>query len=133
MRDPAGQVQLRTETRIVTTQPIRIAVIPEGGSLVRGLLNTIHVLTSTPEGRPVAARLNVTGVDHEIRTNALAAGAFELIPRPQNNTVSLTVQASDDRGQTSRHRSSSTVAASPVITWSARTEPFTEAVIRCTW
>ncbi len=102
VRDPAGQVQSRTETRIVTNQLIRIAVVPEGGSLVRGLPNTIHLLTSTPEGRPATVRLNVSGLDHEIRTNALGAAAFELTPQLQNDTVNLTVQASDNEGRTSR-------------------------------
>ena len=104
VRDPAGQTQSRTETRIVTNQPIRIEVIPEGGTLVEGLPNTIHLLTSTPDGRPVAARLNVTGVDHELRTSALGAASFEFTPQPPDDTVSWTVQASDDQGRTSRRQ-----------------------------
>src|SRR5262249_18998730 len=36
VRDPAGQAQSRTVARVVTTNPIRIEVIPEAGTLVAG-------------------------------------------------------------------------------------------------
>jgi uncharacterized protein YfaS (alpha-2-macroglobulin family) len=104
VRDPAGQTQSRTESRLVTGQPIRIEVIPEGGTLARGLPNTVHVLTSTPDGRPVAARVSVTGIDHELRTNSLGAAAFELVPQSSDVMVSLTVQATDNEGRASRRQ-----------------------------
>ena len=67
VRDPAGQTQQRTETRVVAAHPIRIEVIPEAGSLVKGLPNTIHILTTTLDGRPVRTRLTVSGLDHELQ------------------------------------------------------------------
>ena len=36
VQDAAGQTYARTESRIVTEKPIRIEVIPEAGTLVRG-------------------------------------------------------------------------------------------------
>ena len=65
--DPAGQTQGRTETRVVAAHPIRIEVIPEAGSLVKGLPNTIHILTTTLDGRPVRTRLTVSGLDRELQ------------------------------------------------------------------
>ena len=55
VRDSAGQKQSATVSRIVTEQPIRIEVIPESGTLVRGLPNTIYFLTTYADGRPVPA------------------------------------------------------------------------------
>ncbi len=102
VRDPAGQTQGRTENRIVAAHPIRIEVIPEGGTLVKDLPNTVHLLTTTLDGRPARTRLTVAGFDRELRTNELGVASFELTPSA--GTVSWTIQARDDQGRTgSRH------------------------------
>jgi len=104
VRDPAGQTQARTETRVVAAQPIRIEVIPEAGTLVKNVPNTIYVLTGTPDGQPAPTRLTITGLDPEqpartvMHTSPLGLASFELTPRTE--TVSWAVQAQDDRGRT---------------------------------
>ena len=42
-------------------QPIRIEVIPEAGTLVPGLPNTVYFLTTYADGRPAATRIAVCG------------------------------------------------------------------------
>ena len=68
--------------RVVTSQPIRIEVIPEGGTLVQGLPNTIHLLTS--HARRPARRgrgSTVSGLDHELRTERRWAQPRSSSPR----------------------------------------------------
>jgi hypothetical protein len=102
VKDLAGQTQGRTEARVVASHPIRIELIPEAGTLVPNLPNTIHVLTTTLDGRPVPARLAVSGLDYELRTGTLGVASFEVTP--QSNTMSWTIQATDDQGRTGRRQ-----------------------------
>ncbi|MEE9602211.1 MAG: MG2 domain-containing protein, partial [Thermoguttaceae bacterium] len=44
VRDSAGQEQSTSVKRIVTAEPIHVEVIPEGGTLVRGLANNVYIL-----------------------------------------------------------------------------------------
>ena len=55
--DPAGQKQTRTASCLVTTQPLRIEVIPEAGTPVADVPNTIYVYVSTADGRGGACNL----------------------------------------------------------------------------
>ena len=98
VKDLAGQTQERTEGRIVAMHPIRIEVIPEAGALVGNLPNTIHILTTTLDGRPVQARLDVSGLNHELRTSALGVASFEFIPG--NSAKKWIIRAKDDQGRT---------------------------------
>ena len=117
VRDPAGQTQERTETRLVAAQPIRIEVIPEAGTLVKDLPNTIYLLTSTPDGQPVRTRLTVSGLDSGppaaalLQTKELGLASFEVTPRA--DTVSWTIEAQDDHGRTSRRQMSLTCGQIP--------------------
>jgi hypothetical protein len=98
VRDPGGQTQGRTESRVVAAEPIRIEVVPEAGSLVHDLPNTIHVLTTTLDGRPASTRLTISGVDREFRTGELGVASFEYTPR--GDPVEWTIRATDDQGRT---------------------------------
>jgi hypothetical protein len=102
VKDPAGQTQERTETRVVAMHPIRIEVIPEAGALVQNLPNTIHILTTTLDGRPVQTRLSVSGLDRELRTSALGVASFEFSPWAYR--TSWTIQATDDQGRIGRRQ-----------------------------
>jgi hypothetical protein len=101
VRDPAGQTQSRTITRVVTANPIRIEVIPEAGTLVAGRPNTIHVLTTLPDGRPAQARVRIAGFDHELPTNELGVADFAFTPRGDGGEE-WTVEATDAAGHTGR-------------------------------
>lgn len=97
--DPAGQKQSRTVSRLVTTQPLRIEVIPEAGAPVPDVPNTIYVYVSTADGRPAKARLNITGLNRELTTNELGVASFEITPSA--NDLLLNIQARDDQGRNS--------------------------------
>jgi hypothetical protein len=100
VRDPAGQKQSTTVSRIVTPQPIRIEVIPESGTLVPGLANTIYFLTTYADGRPAPARIAVSGFPEEIRTNEMGAASVECTP--QTDSVHWVVRATDQAGRSGR-------------------------------
>ena len=100
VRDPAGQEQSKRITRVVTAQPIRVEVIPESGTLVRGVANTVYLLTSYPDGRPARTRIAVTGIDRELTTSDLGVASVELTPRADR--MGWTVRASDDAGKIGR-------------------------------
>ncbi len=98
--DTAGQTQSTGTSRVVTAQPIRLEVIPESGTLVQDMTNTVYVYANYADGRPAKVRLVVHGIDHEIETNALGVAAFELTPEEPN--VGLTIKATDATGRIGR-------------------------------
>ena len=98
VRDPAGQTQARTESRMMSTQPFRIEVVPEAGTLVLGLPNTIHLLTTTLDGRPVRARIEVSGIEQPVQSSELGVASFAFTPRA--DVVNWTIRATDDQGRT---------------------------------
>jgi uncharacterized protein YfaS (alpha-2-macroglobulin family) len=103
--DTAGQKQSVASSRVVTTQPLHIDILPESGKLVEGLLNQVYVMVTTPDGQPAAqARLAITGVDHELKTNGLGIASFMLmLPTGQVN-LPITVQATAANGDTARQQ-----------------------------
>jgi hypothetical protein len=82
--DGAGQKQSSEVERIVTERPVRIEVIAEGGTLVRGVKNKVYLLTTTADGRPVSTRLRLTGgVQWDVQTNDLGLATFTIDPREE--------------------------------------------------
>jgi hypothetical protein len=100
--DTAGQTQTKVVSRVVTAQPLRVEVIPEAGTLVEGVANTIFLFAGYPDGRPARVRLAVSGVERELVTNALGVASFELTP--EADRVELTVRAVDEQGRVGRRQ-----------------------------
>ncbi len=98
--DTAGQTHSTGVSRIVTAEPIQLEIIPEAGTLVKGLPNTIYVYASYADGRPAKVRLVVHGINDEVETSDLGVASFELTPK--DNNVGLTVKATDAAGQIGR-------------------------------
>lgn len=97
VQDSAGQSQERRVTRIVTTRPLRLMLLPESGVLVQGVPNRIYVYATYAQGRPAAGvRLRVQEPRVEAVTNDLGVAVFELTP--QAETVHLAVTAVDRNG-----------------------------------
>ena len=98
--DSAGQKESKGITRIVTEQPIRIEVLPESGSLVRGVANTVYIFTSYPDGRPAQTRIAISDIERELKTNQLGVTFFEATPDAEK--LSWTLHATDDEGEIGR-------------------------------
>jgi hypothetical protein len=96
LRDTAGQQQSKSVSSIVTSNPLRIEIIPEGGSLVRDVPNMIYLYASYADGRPARAQLNVSGLPEDLATNDLGVASFQITP--QSEQVSLTIRGTDAQG-----------------------------------
>jgi uncharacterized protein YfaS (alpha-2-macroglobulin family) len=101
--DSAGQTESHTISRVVTTSPLRIEVIPESGRLVPGISNVVYLMTSYADGRPAGTRLIVSGIDHEIVTSEAGIATVEFKPESAKNLeVSWIVRATDRQGLSGR-------------------------------
>lgn len=108
VRDTAGQEEKKTVSRLVTSKPLRVTVIPESGSLVPGVANTIYFYASYADGRPaehlelvLIRSSNTNGVANarttNITTNAAGLASVEVTSEVQEQ---LTISANDDKGHT---------------------------------
>ncbi len=94
--DDAGHIQSKTIPLTVTANPIRIEVLPESGTLVQGVENTVYILTAYPDGRPAKTSLTIGRDRTAIETSELGIATVRLTPRKQG--LQLTVHAADERG-----------------------------------
>jgi hypothetical protein len=109
--DSAGQKVTAGVQRPVTTRPVRIEAIPESGTLVRGVANTVYVLVTRADGTPVQdarlrlggdARWQAAGPDErprerELRTDDAGAASFQVTPATQE--CDWVIRASDAQGE----------------------------------
>ncbi|MEW6735353.1 MAG: alpha-2-macroglobulin family protein, partial [Acidobacteriota bacterium] len=65
--DSANHRESRTEKISVFNKAIVVTAIPEGGSMIPGLINRIYLLTSYPDGKPAQTRINCA--THAITTS----------------------------------------------------------------
>jgi hypothetical protein len=98
--DRAGQQHSVGTSRVVSSEPIQVTVIPEGGSLVQNAPNTVYILTNYADGRPAETRIVAHGVSTELATSPL--GVAELQITPSSPRFGLTVKATDAEGRTGR-------------------------------
>jgi uncharacterized protein YfaS (alpha-2-macroglobulin family) len=92
--DSAGQKYATTAERVVTNRPVRIDAIPEAGTLVFGVANTVHVLVRRVDGSPVAgAAVEAVGdgIDAKTRTDERGAASFTFTPHVM--TVGMNLRA----------------------------------------
>jgi hypothetical protein len=98
--DSAGQQHSVGASRIVTADPVQVTVIPESGSLVQGVANTVYVITNYADGRPAETRVVVHGQATELETSPLGIAQIEIVP--QSAQIGLTVKATDAEGRVGR-------------------------------
>jgi len=94
--DRAGQKQSGSAERVVTTRPVRLEILPEGGTLVEGMVNKIYLLLTRADGTPVQARLRIQGQPDTLQTDAQGTAVYEMTPRTQE--THLSVRALDAEG-----------------------------------
>ena len=85
----------------ISISDIVIDLIPESGHLNFNFANVMYVATSTPDGVPAPATVEVsgdTGFTTTIKTGNLGLGSFEF--KPQNNNPQLILEAKDAEGRT---------------------------------
>lgn len=94
--DKAEQKNERRSMVQLTTKPLRIDILPENGTLVAGVTNTIHVLAQKADGSPAQVHLSIDGQLDELTTDKFGAASFMLKPQG-GSTVRFT--ATDDNGR----------------------------------
>lgn len=94
LTDSAGQQQQRSIERTVAAESLQIDVVPEGGRLVRGVQNRVFFQTTTPDGRPVQARLVVHAAERRQELDTDSTGAATLTLDAIDAPVELRVTAS---------------------------------------
>jgi uncharacterized protein YfaS (alpha-2-macroglobulin family) len=92
--DSAGQKYTTTAERIVTNRPVRIDAIPESGTLVRGVANTVYVLVRKVDGSPVpGVTVEAVGDGIEAKTRTDKRGAASLSVTPSDMKIGVTIRA----------------------------------------
>jgi hypothetical protein len=71
--DTADHKETKTAGVLVSREPLRVLLYPEGGSILRGAPNTYYLIVSAPDGRPVKAELRVivNGAPQDLSTDDL--------------------------------------------------------------
>ena len=95
--DSAGQKQSKTTSTVVTSQPLRLEVLPECGGLVRGISTRVYVFTSYADGQPARATVEVPGRREKVVTNELGVGSFDFTA---NDSYGITgdFRVTDEKG-----------------------------------
>lgn len=91
--DSAGQKQARAVERVVTTEPIRLRVLPEAGTLVRGVSNNLYFLAQRADGRPVAkATIELIGAGVPAQVTTDETGTAVAAVEPTGNDLGITMR-----------------------------------------
>ncbi len=71
--DTADHKETKTAAVVVSREPLKVLLYPEGGSVLRGAPNTFYLIVSAPDGRPVKAdlRVVVNGQPQDLATDDL--------------------------------------------------------------
>jgi uncharacterized protein YfaS (alpha-2-macroglobulin family) len=100
--DSAGQKQAGAVERLVTTRPVRIEVLPEGGKLVQGVSNRLYFLVSHADGTAIpGARLELGGSSgpfpqQRLEADAAGVASWEFIPQGK---VAFVIRATGAKGE----------------------------------
>lgn len=97
-----GEAEFGWERLVMASQPMLIDVVAEGGTLRSGIENSLYILTSYPDGRPVAASLQVQlgdGPVLEEATNDFGLAVVRYTPRAMaEGDRTIRVSAEDTAG-----------------------------------
>jgi uncharacterized protein YfaS (alpha-2-macroglobulin family) len=96
--DNAAQEQTHHAERVITTRPVRVEVLPEGGELVKGVRNRVYLFVRSADGAPVQARVSIMGVVKDLKTDNQGIASFEYIPRTNANYDFWNMRVRDDAG-----------------------------------
>ena len=120
LTDKAMHTEKKTKTFPVASQPIRLAVVAEGGKLIPELVNQLYVIASYPDGRPATGKVrlevvsatpdaNPTAADG--RTDATGIATLLLLPKREelqakagSTILPISVQMSDYQGRSAQLR-----------------------------
>ncbi len=98
--DGAEHSEVATKTATIAKGAVDVALVPESGRLVAGVDNTIFVVTTDPNGGPVAAavELEIDGEKATLATDAHGLGEIVIVPEGEGSVqAKVTVTAGGDK------------------------------------
>lgn len=99
VKDSASHAETRGEPITVTSSPLLITAIPEGGSLIPHLDNQVFILTSYPDGTPAKTDLVVQAPGQaEQRVSTDASGIAVVRVKANIKDESLKIDGNDHQG-----------------------------------
>lgn len=96
VKDAAGQQEQKSQVFTVARELLSVEVFARHGGVSEGLPNTLYVLTTTPDGRPVPCEVTLTpssGPDLRLRTAENGVGSAQLAPLDQEQASRFWVEA----------------------------------------
>lgn len=103
VKDAAGQEERKEQAVSVSRDTLQVDVLVADGALSPGQASTLYVLTSTPDGRPVAASVQLSdrnsGETLRATTGARGVALVHVLP-VQAPAYDVTAEASDGRRAT---------------------------------
>ena len=99
VKDFAGHSETRGEAIFVNGSPLMFTAVPEGGTLIRGIVNHVFVLASYPDGTPAKADMIIHASGNPDQRVATDDGGIAMISiTPSGEGESLQIEASDQEG-----------------------------------
>jgi uncharacterized protein YfaS (alpha-2-macroglobulin family) len=98
--DEAQHSETSNTSLAVSANPIVIRAIPESGQFRSGVENILYVLTSTPDGAPIATDLNLTvrNIHQTFTAHTDEYGLAEVRLTPSDPRLSISIQAKAANG-----------------------------------
>ncbi len=99
VKDAANHSETRGEPIMVSESPLLVTAVPEGGTLVPGLVNQVFILTSWPDGTPAQTDVRVHAPGNNYQTVSTDASGIAVIQlRDVTGSATLRVEATDRDG-----------------------------------
>ena len=84
VKDQAQHIEEKTHYVLVAKEPISIEILPESGSLVKGVPNNIYILTTSPDGSPLICNLTINTSENgkeRVKTDKDGQATIEVTPK----------------------------------------------------
>jgi uncharacterized protein YfaS (alpha-2-macroglobulin family) len=99
VKDSAGHAETRGEPVTVSSSPLLITAVPEGGTLIPNIENQVFILTSYPDGTPASASLKIHATGMVDETAASDEGGVAIVRvKPRSGIAYLEIEAEDKEG-----------------------------------
>jgi anti-sigma factor RsiW len=80
--DTADHREAKSTLALVSREPLKVVLYPDGGGIVRGATNTFYLIVSTPDGRPAKAELGLTVNDRSVQVSTDDLGVAKVTADP---------------------------------------------------
>ena len=105
VKDGASHSETRGEPITVSESPLLVTAVPEGGTIVPGLVNQVYILTSYPDGTPAKTKVRVQAPGNDEQALSTDANGVAVVQiRADGGSTTLRVEADDHEGNRASSR-----------------------------